>query len=217
MKRQPPAQAIAQETQAMVLNGHHKPKPSPPSPSAPPPPPLMGSPKNGSALYDRARKNGELHVLPGGLGINDTTPTCGFYRRDDARAPVPEDAVAACTYLTWRYVGRCDVLIVIDDEALALSEEIPETAASWRASARSALSSAVRDQVHRPRPAILLRVGPIDDRSFKQWASQRAKDAQYLIAFGPGVVRAARAACPKGDLDAADRLAAISPGRSTLW
>ena len=86
----------------MVLNGHHKPKPSPPSPSAPPPPPLMGSPKNGSALYDRARINEQLHVLPGGLGITEETPACGFYRRDDARAPSVEDAVAACTYLTWR-------------------------------------------------------------------------------------------------------------------
>ena len=73
--------------QAMVLNGHHKPKPAPPSPSSPPPPPLIGSPKAGSALYERARKNGELHVLPGGLGVNDTTPTCGFYRREDGRAP----------------------------------------------------------------------------------------------------------------------------------
>ena len=98
----------------MVLNGHHKPKPAPPSPSSPPPPPLIGSPKAGSALYERARKNGELHVLPGGLGVNDSTPTCGFYRRDDARAPELADAVAACTYLTWRYVGRADVLIVID-------------------------------------------------------------------------------------------------------
>ena len=53
----------------MVLNGHHKPKPAPPSPSSPPPPPMIGSPKDGSALYDRARKNGELHVLPGGLGV----------------------------------------------------------------------------------------------------------------------------------------------------
>ena len=196
----------------MVLNGHHKPKPSPPSPSAPPPPPLIGSPKDGSALYDRARKNGELHVLPGGLGVNDTTPTCGFYRREDGRAPELADAVAACTYLTWRYVGRADVLIVIDDEALALAEGVPETAASWRAAARSALSSAVRDQVHRPRPAILLRVSSIDDRSFKQWALKRAKDAQWLVAMGPGVVRAARAACPKGDTDATDRLAAHLAG-----
>ena len=53
-----------------------------------------------------------------------------------------------------------------------------------------------------------MRVGAIDDRSFKQWAVKRAKDAQYLINFGPGIVRAARAACPKGDNDAADRLAA---------
>ena len=53
------------------------------------------------------------------------------------RAPEVHDAAAACTYLTWRYVGRADVLIVIDDEALALSEEVPETAKAWRAAARS--------------------------------------------------------------------------------
>ena len=90
----------------MVLNGHHKPKPAPPSPSSPPPPPLIGSPKAGSALYERARKNGELHVLPGGLGVNDSTPTCGFYRRDDARAPELGDAVAATSVLDRVPAGR---------------------------------------------------------------------------------------------------------------
>ena len=187
LKRQPPAQAIAQETQAMVLNGHHKPKPSPPSPSAPPPPPLLGSPKDGSALYDRARKNGELHVLPGGLGVNDSNPTCGFYRREDGRAPELVDAVAACTYLTWRYVGRADVLIVLEnDEALAL----PKTAGDgegWRASARSALSS----QCATGAAGRLCEVGATDDRS-RQWAVQGHRRA-YLIAFGPGIVEQRRA------------------------
>lgn len=117
----------------MVLNGHHTPKPSPPSPSTPPPPPLI-SPKDGSSLFDRARANSALHVLPGGLSSasDGAAPACGFYRRDDARTPEQGDAIAACSYLCWRYVGRADVLVALEEGAhevaLALEEGAPATA-----------------------------------------------------------------------------------------
>ena len=199
----------------MVLNGHHTPRPSPPSPRTPPPTPLISPKDSGSSLYSRARAYSALHVLPGGLS-DGAAPACGFYRRDDARTPEQGDAVAAATYLTYRYVGRADVLVALEEGAhevgaLALEEGAPATAQAWRTAAKRALAAAVRDEVDRPRPAILLRVGgATDERSFKRWAAQRAKDAQWLIAFGPGVVRVARA--PSADKDAADRLAAHLAG-----
>ena len=122
----------------MVLNGHHTPRPSPPSPRTPPPTPLISPKDSGSSLYSRARAYSALHVLPGGLS-DGAAPACGFYRRDDARTPEQGDAVAAATYLTYRYVGRADVLVALEEGAhevgaLALEEGAPATAQAWRLS-----------------------------------------------------------------------------------